>query len=462
MTTEVLLKNAPAPGEAVRPVDLASSWVLSATLALLCFATHVGVMHVFAGVGVFDFNDILFEADTRDFHGSIANGMRSIRKLHPDLLNSVHPYVWFYFSPAIRLVAKSLSWSGLASVGEEEIRLAIGLYVIPAVAAGQTAAFVLLLQLMRFGTPALVVLALLNIVAFANLLYGSIPDHYAITNLGITLALLLAVGTARFPKLDRPALWVPLGLFATGITITNVVFVGLAHFFTQVFARKLDFRRAAARTALFSGLLVVFVLATGEMLGLIMDGRPAQGAVAESFVTRYLRLDMGAAIILDRAAAGLSNAIVPTVSDITANYEPKPNKPASEISKLPRFTLEPARGSLSKIHPLGIIALIGMVWGGAMMIRKGGDYGLAATISASVVTFNVILHGIWGSEYFLYSEHWITPSLVLLSGIFLAAPGMRRALMLGAAFVVLGVAVNSLAVLWHLNATLRAAAGFPG
>jgi hypothetical protein len=56
-----------------------------------------------------------------------------------------------------------------------------------------------------------------------------------------------------------------------------------------------------------------------------------------------------------------------------------------------------------------------------------------------VLAFNWVLHSVYGSELFLYSQHWEIPLLVVLAG--LAAPiGAHRRLAQGAlvALIVLG------------------------
>lgn len=76
---------------------------------------------------------------------------------------------------------------------------------------------------------------------------------------------------------------------------------------------------------------------------------------------------------------------------------------------------------LSRISILIIIMItIGITFVGAINLLKNGTLFQSLAISSLLILiYNWFFHAFWGSEYFLYSQHWICSLIILISGIFL-------------------------------------------
>lgn len=430
-------------------------------IAVVSFILHLGIARTFDRLGVFFFNDILFASDTRDFLASISHGERSVRTIVPDLLNSVHPYIWFYFAPLVRGLAGIAAALGLTD-NVYDARLAIGVVVTPAVAALQGAAFAVLLHLLRFPLVAIVPLSLLNMLAFSGLLYGSLPDHFMVTNLAITTLMIAAVVAYRWPRFDHLGLWIPLGLVATGITTTNIVFVGIVHFVTRLAAQTHGVLRSAARSSLLCGTILVFVVASADFAGYVLHGAPNPEMMKQDFISRYMRLSMTLSDRIARAAASLENSIAPMTSDIgtlappktPSEWHPVSRPPTGDFAVYPRFTFE-AKKPVFGDNPLGMIAIVGVVAGAVTMVLRGGIYRAMGAIALSIVAFNLVLHSLWGDEYVLYSQHWMAAALVLLAGTFLVGERWRWGVAGAVLVFAIAVGVNNSVALAEVIGQLR-------
>jgi hypothetical protein len=76
-----------------------------------------------------------------------------------------------------------------------------------------------------------------------------------------------------------------------------------------------------------------------------------------------------------------------------------------------QFTLEKSSGAW-RVLPAGLLLATGTLG----CLRRPDPMFSLGVASLGILTFNFLLHAVWGQEYFLYSQHWLIPLLVLLSG----------------------------------------------
>jgi hypothetical protein len=99
------------------------------------------------------------------------------------------------------------------------------------------------------------------------------------------------------------------------------------------------------------------------------------------------------------------------------------------------------------------IVLVGFVIaltlsGAAGCLQAGGSLRALGAASLGMLAFHMSLHSLWGDAFFLYSQHWLIPLALLLTGN-LARPGR-----VGQAFSVLYAAVGA-AMFFHNGSLLN-------
>jgi hypothetical protein len=435
--------------------------------ALLCLAAaslllHLAIALQFERLGVYFLNDVLFGSDTHDFLATLSHGEHPSRTVAAILGGAVHAYVWFYVAPFVRMVAWLAVGLHVLHGSLPDVRVELGVVAAPIFSALQTFALGIVLYLMGVRTVPIVLLSVLNIATFSGLIYGSVPDHFILSNLAITLLLMTVAGARRFLRADRLAVWIPLGLFTAGITITNVAVVGIAHFVTRLFARRLPFRTALARS--FTLAVSIFVIIVVTIVAVDVMAGATEDTKHPDFVMRYLRPDETIAERFMRAERALGNAFAPAPGDVREKSQrtavPHENygvsRPALfDAPIFPNFTLEAPAGSNRLGSLLGLIALAGIGSGAVLMTARGGISRAMAVACLGIVGFNIVLHGLWGDEFVLYSQHWMAAAIVLIAGNLLRRERWRPWIGAGIAAYALAISVNNAAVLWSLIATLH-------
>ncbi len=456
---------------AVRLFVMGREGVLALTalfaLALVALVLRILLMRKFQALGFFYLDDTLFNSDPKSMLDVFSHGARSISIIYPEVRNSIHPYLWLYFGPAIRLIAKLAVSLHLTHLSELEMRAALGVFISPMVSALQSFLLGVVLLLLRFPLRHVLLISAFNVVTFSNLIFGSIPEHFALTSLAITIMMLIAVVSLRDPHVGRLRTWIGVGLLSVGITISNVMALGVIHAFSGLFARKpMPLVKRFALSGAFAAAVGVFVLASAHFVGVAMDGPLAAGSVRDNFVERYVRSDAFTWQGPERALAAVGNAVAPdwkNVRQVAATAVPEPYDPAIsvpfEVSPYPTFTFEPSVDTDAKIGWLGVIAVLGIVGGALMLARRSRPCRLVATTSAALLAATLVAHVLWGDEFFIYSQHWIVASILLLSGLLVLPPRVRPWAEAAFAAFLVAVAWNNVSVLGHLLDAAHASAG---
>jgi hypothetical protein len=226
--------------------------------------------------------------------------------------------------------------------------------------------------------------------------------------------------------------------------------------------------RAAIRSTILVAALLGFVIISASVVGDMMDGPPDTTALRKDFVTRYLQAHTEIGQRIERAAKAIENSFVVRPDEIhekrpaplPEEYYPVTPPPSGNEPIYPGYTLEAGMNDLSVIHSvLGVVALVLLAAGGWLMIRQGGICRFAALTSIALIAFNLVFHNLWGDEYLLYSQHWMTPALLLLAGLF-HLPTRWSGVTVGvlALFACAIGAVNAVS-LWDLMDRMRAISG---
>jgi hypothetical protein len=72
-----------------------------------------------------------------------------------------------------------------------------------------------------------------------------------------------------------------------------------------------------------------------------------------------------------------------------------------------------------------------------------------------VLAFNLTLHTFWGNEFFIYSQHWLVPLVLLLAGNLTWDGRWGRSFVAASAVLVVAVAFNSVSLMSEIFATIE-------
>ncbi|HEX5512776.1 MAG TPA: hypothetical protein VFY81_00100 [Gammaproteobacteria bacterium] len=417
------------------------TWLAAALLVVFSSTLYLKLALDFEQLKVSAQYDVLFDSDPNTRIACYATGWGSGRSFaHPNLCNLVNP--------PVRIVAAALIKSGMVDNDVDHVRRQVALVVAP-VTGGLTVGllFATLLLLGVKPMPACM-LAALYAVSFSQLIFASIPDHPALGALSIALPVwLLVASITRHPQ--RPLFWVVAGVLAFSITITNFLIflflLALALLHTGGYRQALRQGLKVAALALAAALLVKLPL------DLRYGGSTDIGTVS-GFAQDWLR-EEGI-----RAALSYPRVLVESIA-----------APEPIIMDNPRFApdgsgypfllwLEGGRYnnvfSLAAALLLSALMLGGLARGLATALDIPAERTLFVAI-AGLLLFNGFFHGVWGSQYFLYSQHWLFASCILIA-FPLRQPGLAaKAAAVGAFATVILTAAGNYQILSFIFALLE-------
>lgn len=383
-----------------------SIWGLDAriALALSCVSLllYGWLMLLWKSHHVFAQNNIVFDADPPSRLAQLAHGWGDHTLAHPLL-----PYI---SSVLFRMIAAVFLKVHLA---DDPIRLreAMAVWVAPVCSAIKVGIAYLTGQMLGASRRGSLGLALLAGFSLAPAVFGSVPEHHALSALVLTATFGWATAVRFTSVPDRYAVWLALTFLATGLTVTNVVIVLIIYLASRLSAGH-EWRRALAAAALLG------ILSTGAAIGLSMLGSrvlkepaPTQATVtlANSY-TRHPNVERGVryAAALATSLIGPYPAAMPNESALTPRA-----KSAHQLNVQFSYDILPVT-----IWTWIRIALILGVAGFGAWHGWRGDVRFRGLVIAGllVLAYNGVFHSLWGTEWLLYSIHWHSALLMLLAG----------------------------------------------
>lgn len=382
-----------------------SEWTRDAriALALSCVSLlfYGWLMLLWKSHHVFAQDNIVFDTDPPSRLGQLAHGWGDHTLAHPIL-----PYI---FSVPFRMIAAVFLRLHLTK-DAIQLRAGMAVWVAPvcsAIKVGVAYAMGRMIGASRRGSLGL---ALLAGFSLTPAVFGSIPEHHALSALVLTatFAWATAVRFALVP--DRFAVWLVLAFLATGLTVTNVVIVLIIYLASRLSGGE-DWRRAFAAAALLG------ILSTVTAIGLSMAGarvlkEPVLGATTR-LATSYTRSPNMERDV--RYAAALATSLIgPYPATMTNDSALTPRGiSAHELNLQFTYDILPLTAwSWTRIALILGLAGLGAWYGWRGDVRFRGLI-IAALL---VIAYNGVFHSLWGTEWLLYSIHWHSALLMLLAG----------------------------------------------
>lgn len=423
----------------------ATKVILAGAFAGAALALHLALGSALGRTGVLHEWDVLFSADPTVYVTSLTTGENTYlwggrSFVHPNITNVLHPVV-----APIGAVVHSLHPDLPPNIAARRVA-----YLVCPIASAITAAL-LVLTLLEFGLGpvASALLGTLYLVSFSALIFGSLPESYCLSGLGFAWLFFVAVRTVR-PGIASPpgsAAWVTIGAVIAGTTITNIIPFALVAAAAR--RARCSLRQALVWSAAVSAAalaITVGVYALGAVLS--RKAPPFNPFVAGQVLERH-PFDPHIAFV--EFPAALANTMMPPVP-LKAPADPLLHQ---EMNFVVTFHGPPAipgewwRAAL--VLGLFVLAL-------ARARRLEAWQRVVVGGAALVVVFNWVLHAFYGSEMFLYSQHWELPVIVVLAALLVPGPGKRQWGPLVAAALI-GVCVVNNVYVWRAILRLLSPAG---
>ncbi|RJP68164.1 MAG: hypothetical protein C4535_09650 [Comamonadaceae bacterium] len=360
---------------------------LVAAFCLLHFALAYTLALVWYHRGYFDVFNIFFDADPNTNLASFAHGWWGGRNA------PTHPLLELFALPALLVggLAQLAGWGERTAVVREFVGLAYA-PVFTALAIG-----VFHRTLARLGLKAHDALLATAVFAlsFSSMLFAVVVESYALSGLLVVLLVHWYV-VCRQAGRGHHGVWFLLGVALTGVTVTNVAFFAVAFLFFLRCVEQRPWRAALWRAALQgTGVLVLVLVLHVALLHLLGVTPGVEGSTkwvgqhASTTLYRYV------ANVLNLLCAGFSTYVV----------------------VLPTFwegKISVSRG-LDDLPLILMILLLALVL--ALAVRKHMPrmgWGELPWMLGALLLFNGVLHGFFGYEMLLYSQHWLAPLTLLL------------------------------------------------
>ncbi|HEX2485911.1 MAG TPA: hypothetical protein VHQ66_11455 [Myxococcota bacterium] len=402
-----------------------------AALVLVCLALYGFGARQLADTGVYEYNDVLFRADTRRAHADLTGPRDKVGRR-----SSTHPAFVLLHHPLGRGLTNGLAAAGLARPAARKVASAT-----LTAAAGAASAVLALYVFRASGVRPLLAWAFAAVLAVstAHWVFASVPETFIFSALGLA--------ALTFVALQRPASewrFQLAAVYSIAVLVSNAVPVAVFALFRHARVRPKDWRdarRSLVRAAGSTALALALVAALGAVQQLVYPdaatARPTQLTRESRWVEwgRWLETPAKTAKILVRHFA---------VDSVLA--------PAAERSwndGRPMASIEEAGRAAYRTRAVAFalwFAVLGVALAGATRVLRRP----AVLLALALVAFNAAFHSLFGNDRILYACNWTLFVLLVVACAFDAAGARARRLERPAAALLLAFLLAQL----HGNARL--------
>ena len=435
---------------------------MPAALAILTFSLCYALTRAFAASGAFEYLDVLFDTDAAWFLQGFADG--SGTGTGWGARSMVHPNVANLINPPVRVAGWLCSAVGVCDGSPATARMALALLVSPAAAALEVLLVFLAIRHLTGSTLRATLAAMLNLVLLPTLLFGAIPESFALTGCAFAFVFYLASRHAAGDRIHE-AWWVLAGVAVTSLTLPNVWLFALAFIVTHAGGRWWTWR--AVGDALRVSMIAL--AGTGGLALLIgVAGYRAQAdyltGVEQLAEVRAPRDDVREGRWLDAAGQAVHVAARRSVIDVPkvmgASVMPPRAALVGEGPLVPRVQPISRPPLQANFRDAGagwgtLLTLVALVAAAIAGLLTTGPRRVVYQAAVALVAGNWVVHSIFGVELFLYAKHWSVPLAIALSAwLEVRRPFAAAGLAVVAALVAIAAA-RDLDVLTHILAALR-------
>lgn len=413
---------------------------VAVALALLAAVLNIAIASHFDGLKGFHQLDLFFNADASARMRCLVDDRCGGRS------SFSHPNLALFLNPPVAAAAFALS--GATGLEPERARRVVALGVSPLFSALKAPVVFYLLLGLGLTLAQAGALALLSVVSFSQLAFGSIPESFALSGLLLAAAYLLALRCMR--ERDRRRWpWVVLGVLVTGVTVTNLVAVALL-FAAVGLAAGEKLRLVLARTGALVAAVGLVTVALVAVFGAHYELKGVDFAGGREYTQRWLKAHR----VADRAAAmpaAFAHTLVAPEPALGRNLPARLGGSRYQY----RFLIEHREWRFCFDHLLGAV-FFGLFAVGALGYRRAPPPGRwLCGASLAILAFNWGLHAFWGVDLILYSQHWQIALVVLLAGLYRAFPSAQAAVTAGLLLLVIATAAANVKAGAEMTTAMR-------
>lgn len=421
----------------VRPIDIAILFVL----LLPVFVLNCWLAQTFYRLGITRQFNVIFDTDLSNRMACYVGGWSGFGR------NLAHPNLCNFANPLVRALATVVARAGLHA-NTPSLREHVALLIAPIAGMVQLVTYFLTLRCVGIPRLASFALILLAATSFSYLIFATVPDHFILGGLGVTLSLYAAAKVMTTGKIQFWR-WMLAGMLAAGITITNALALGVVQLaaYTQMFGLK----RGLRKSVMVCGLIGAVTLSIYVVMALAYHSPLSGGQSVEAWTGKYFRDAPVTNLVSFPLAIG--SVIAPSAIGTMANTFPTENARYDFQFE----TLSPVTHP-SWITPVQIAILLAVLGGLFAATRRLDLPGRPLAIGCGVILlFNGLLHAFWGGDYFLFSQHWQSCTILLIGLLVQESWRRWRWPTISFLFAMAGAtALNSALLLEQMLATLKA------
>jgi hypothetical protein len=272
-----------------------------------------------------------------------------------------------------------------------------------------------------------IIFTLIFSATFTNIIFSIIPESYGASCFLISVLLHYFFTYEKSGGYYDWIVWFILAVSLAGVTITNICIFSLVFFIHLLKNKNMNCKYAAILTAFYALFAFLAVMLFYQLTLNLLDlgVRPA-GSI--SWISKWLQTDMSG------IATNAINFFSASINSFFGIFpEIKTNEYCKDVSCNAIYF------NRNKSH-LVFLVIVALVWAfflfySRKFLREKKWVNLYI-ICSLIVAYNFILHIFFGTETFLYTQHWIVPLFLLM------IPLLEKSRMASIILLILLVVVN--------------------
>ena len=416
-------------------------------LCLLIFGLTLAAQSLMAlrwdALGVFAQYNVIFDTDPNEWHSNFANGWA--------ISDFRHPLLQYFVSIPMRVFAATIGALNLTD-NPAALREFLALFVSPLAAAVKAVCFYLTIRLVGLGIAAAAIGCGYATLSFSSVVFSAVPSSYPVAGMTIGMVTLCSAYLYRRDTALAKALLLTSAFLSVGTTVSNAAQYAWVYCVTLIH-KGAGFLRSLIVPGIYALLILgatfALSIAFAQLRGL--DQKADNMIVSDEFIELF---QIGPREIIERLSLfpeTLSRTIIPT-SPVW-----KPNIRALQRAdplKIEATFAENGFGVWSAI--LYLAGVFGVGGGALLAFRQGGMWRWLATGSCATILTYWAFYSWFGTNHFLFSQHWQFPTSLLLCGWF-STPFLRTRT--GLTLAALGLLIFLAGDIYVLDEMTRAIAG---